>query len=264
VTDVNEIFWLEQLAADVPDDDGWLSPAERTRLGQLRFPKRRTDWRLGRWTAKRAIAAFFHFSLSSSGLAQVEIRSAPSGAPQAFIGNQPAQIVISLSHRDGVAACAVGECTALGCDLEVIEPRSSAFIADYFTGDEQAFVLSDPSDERDLKATLLWSAKESVLKALRTGLREDTRRVTVAMEAMQNQPMRPQPAAQYWHFLQTRHFERVFCGWWKAEGNLVRTVVADPPPLPPSLFEVDRTTATKFSAAANLGQNAPIVYSRNR
>jgi len=28
----------------------------------------------------------------------------------------------------------------IGCDLEVVEPRSDAFVADYFTSEEQALI----------------------------------------------------------------------------------------------------------------------------
>ena len=73
--------------------------------------------------------------------------------------NRP-QVTISLSHRSGAAICAVAPAGVdLGCDLEVIEPRSEAFVADYFTVDEQALVAQvvrggpvparDPALERE-------------------------------------------------------------------------------------------------------------------
>ena len=65
---------------------------------------------------------------------------------------------------------------ALGCDLEVIEPRSEEFVADYFTTEEQKMVSQAPIADRSKLLALLWSAKESALKALREGLRFDTRR----------------------------------------------------------------------------------------
>ena len=48
---------LKQIQADVPEDNDWLSADERARLNQMRIPKCGADWRLGRWTAKRALAA---------------------------------------------------------------------------------------------------------------------------------------------------------------------------------------------------------------
>ena len=127
-------YWLEQTEADVLAGDDWLSPGETRRLAEMRFPKRRADWRLGRWTAKCAVCACLD---RTGSLGDIEIRAAPSGAPEVFYANRPVDVEISISHRAGVACCVVArKIAAIGCDLELIEPRSSAFIADYFTVDE--------------------------------------------------------------------------------------------------------------------------------
>ena len=177
-----DVYWLELRQADVPDGNDWLSAGELARLDAMRFPKRRADWRLGRWTAKRALSAY----LKASGdlpppLADMEVRAAASGAPEAFLAAKPAGVIISLSHRNGTALCTITPSAAqLGCDLELIEPRSEAFVADYFTGAEQALVAQSPAADRPQLLALLWSAKESALKALHEGLRLDTRSVTVS------------------------------------------------------------------------------------
>ena len=128
---------MEQTEADVPTVDDWLSPNEQALLNAMRFAKRRSDWRLGRWTAKNALALYFLYlklPADPQVLASIEIRSASTGAPEAYFGNQPAAATISLSHRAGIAACAVTmPGVELGCDLEMVEPRSDAFVADYFT-----------------------------------------------------------------------------------------------------------------------------------
>ena len=129
-----DVFWLEQSEADLPAGDDWLSAGEVDRLTTMRVPKRRADWRLGRWTAKRALSAYLNLPGHHQALTDIEIRPAPSGAPEAFIANRPASAAISLSHCNGNAICAVAAFgTALGCDLELVEPRSDAFVADYFT-----------------------------------------------------------------------------------------------------------------------------------
>jgi hypothetical protein len=51
-----DLYWLEQSEADVPAHNDWLSVRERAFLDTIRFAKRRGDWRLGRWAAKRALA----------------------------------------------------------------------------------------------------------------------------------------------------------------------------------------------------------------
>src|ERR1700739_658574 len=114
-----DISWLEQTEADVPTENQWLSTRERMCLSGMRFVKRRTDWRLGRWTAKHSVSACLNVSTDIGALADTEILSAPSGAPEVFLRDRPADVAISLSHRDGTALCAVAPAgTSFGCDLE--------------------------------------------------------------------------------------------------------------------------------------------------
>jgi 4'-phosphopantetheinyl transferase len=151
-----QVYWLEQTEADLPAGNDWLSASEAARLRTFRFAKRRNDWRLGRWTAKSAVAHFLKVPADPQVLASLEIRSAPSGAPEVFFQNNPAAVAISLSHRAGIAACAVtGSNGVLGCDLEIIEPRSDAFLTDYFTTEEQSFVVGNCAGDRSLLLALL-------------------------------------------------------------------------------------------------------------
>ena len=218
------IYWLEQTEADVPAANEWLNPNEAIRLAALRFAKRRADWQLGRWTAKHAVAACLDLPTDLPALANLEIRAASSGAPEVFLYDQPADISISLSHSASTALCAVAPpATTFGCDLETVEPRSDAFIADYFTVSEQALIQRTSVEERPLLVALLWSGKESALKALRLGLRLDTRCMSVSLDdecpAFNN--------SDRWHPLYIRHSGTpTFEGWWRVQDNLVRTIVS--------------------------------------
>jgi 4'-phosphopantetheinyl transferase len=139
-------------------------------------------------------------------------------------------MVISLSHRAGVAACAVAlSGVALGCDLETVEPRSDGFVADYFTGEEQGLIAQAPVADRFRLVALLWSGKESALKALRVGLRSDTRALTVRSLAPLGQTL-----ASTWYPLQIQCADgQAFTGWWQDANDLLRTVVAALPSAPP-------------------------------
>ncbi len=242
------LYWLEQTAADMPAENNWLSPAEVLQLGGLRFPKRRGDWRLGRWTAKRAVAAQMNLSADPSAPADVEIRPASDGAPEVFLAGQAAAITISLSHCAGTAICAVmPSLAAVGCDLELIEPRSSGFFNDYFTAEEQAMVLRMPQKDRPWLLTLLWSAKESALKALRVGLRADTRSVAVSLSDSAGERAKAGESAadpleidqSRWSRLQAVCDNgKVFRGWWRREESLIYTVVADPPTAEPIPLDI--------------------------
>ena len=244
-----QLYWLEQAEADLPSQYGWLAAAEALRLKSFRFPKRRADWLLGRWTAKNAVAIHLGLPVDANSLANVEIRQTPSGAPDVLVANQPAPLVISLSHRSGRSICALAPAgEAIGCDLEVVEPRSDAFIGDYFAAEEQAVLAHTFEEDRAWVVTLLWSAKESALKALREGLRLDTRSVTVRLadpqphranesppgeEGWLSRVERPETAGG-WRRLWVRHSTgQVFPGWWLHAGGFVRTAVTGSPSAAP-------------------------------
>ena len=176
-----DVYWLERSAADLPAQNDWLSASDRARLDGMRFAKRRDDWRLGRWTAKLAVAAYLNLPTDLQALAEIEVLPAPSGAPEVFLANQPAEVTISLSHRDGIAICAIaGSGVALGCDLEIVEPRSDAFVSDYFTPEEQKR-WSPRRTPQTVFCFWLYSGapRRARSKHLRTGLRLDTRSVVV-------------------------------------------------------------------------------------
>jgi 4'-phosphopantetheinyl transferase len=216
-----DLYWLEQSELDVPHHSRWLGSQELRQLQNLIFLKRRTEWRLGRWTAKCAIAVHRRLPLVPEVLATIEICSSPSGAPDAFIANRPANVTLSISHRAGAALCALSSMPVrLGCDMELVESHSAAFLQDYFTFEERDFIARSPSDDRDRFIALLWSAKESALKAMREGLRLDTRCVVVRPDAQQKHG---------WSTLKACSRQGdVFYGWWREENGFLRTLVSDP------------------------------------
>lgn len=224
---MEKIYWLEQTADEVPGDDGWLDSFELQVQRGLRFPKRRADWRLGRWTAKNAVAARLALQSEGAACGSISIRAAPDGAPEAFVYGRPSEWSISLSHSAGTAICAVASSACrVGCDLDSIEPRGEAFIDDYFTASEKLLFREAPPDQADRTATILWSAKESALKALRQGLRLDTR--SVAVRLIENRMFGP------WSGLEIcSDREATFYGWWSVTGELVRTIVAEAIPAVP-------------------------------
>jgi 4'-phosphopantetheinyl transferase len=159
-------------ARELPPGDDWLGPAEQAILRGLRWPERRRDFRLGRLAAKRALALVAGCD-GALARRRFEVRPAPGGVPQAFRDEAPLAVALSLSHSHGWASAAVLRGTGpLGCDLERIEARGPAFLDAYLTWSEREFVGKGGAEsERPLRATLVWSAKEAVMKALGEGLR---------------------------------------------------------------------------------------------
>ncbi|MHB1192694.1 MAG: 4'-phosphopantetheinyl transferase family protein [Longimicrobiales bacterium] len=232
--------------ASVPEDDAWLTPAERAILDRFRVTKRAADWRLGRWVAKKAVARALgadpHGAAGRRGgrgdegvvpaPSEIEILAGPGGGPRACIltpGDRP-PVSVSLSHSadTGFAAAVVGS-VRLGCDVEEIAPRSHEFVSDYFTAEEAAWIRAGgeeraPAPERHVRANLLWSAKESALKALGEGLRKDTRSVVVGVERVDGACLGG--AGDAWRPLSvTSAGGERFAGWWRFAGGLVWTVV---------------------------------------
>src|SRR3954452_15168497 len=212
--------WLTRSSADVPAGDAWLGARERAVLAGLRVAKRRADWRLGRWTAKAALGAFG----VAGDPARLEILAAPDGAPEAWRDGRRLGLSLSLSHRAGLAlAAAAREPRVIGCAVELVEPRSDAFVREWLAPQEQARLGGDP----DLQANLAWSAKEAAAKVRREGLRLDVRRaVATAGET---------PAAGGWRPLNvdwTTEGTRP-AGWWRRLDGYVLTVASEPGGPPP-------------------------------
>lgn len=214
--------WLLQHLEDVPEGDDWLAEGERRVSDALRFAKRRRDWRLGRWTAKRALLGF----LATPGLepASLEVRAAADGAPEAVQNGVPLPVALSISHSGPCGLCAVAAAPLLlGCDIERLEERGESLVRDYFTPGETAYCLGASGEAGILRANLVWSAKESVLKALREGLRRDTRSVEVIAGPEADGGCRG------WKRWTGSCLEsgRRFHGWWRAREGYVLTLASD-------------------------------------
>lgn len=176
-----------------PDD---LSPDERAKLAALEFDRRRRKWLLGRRAAKRVVAEV----LARAGdpvpqPREITIDNDPAGAPFATLaGGRRVPFCLSISHREGVALAVVATLpdVSLGADLETVAPRDPALVRQFFLDSEQARVgATPPGPDRDRLVARIWSAKESVTKALGVGLRVDTRTIEIAGEGGSAWPRAP-------------------------------------------------------------------------
>lgn len=218
----------------MPADQSWLAEGEAARAAGMRFTKRRTEYLLRRWAAKHAVAAATGRPADPPALlARIEVRNAVTGAPLVWVDGLRTGLGISLTDRAGWAVCLVsGRSGPVGCDLELVEPRSAGFVRDFLTDAEQALVAAAGSAQlRHEMANLVWSAKESALKVLRTGLRRDTRSVEVRLTE-------PASTVGSWSALVVRTAEgRELPGWWCRHGHFVLTVAYDAPARPPVSLE---------------------------
>lgn len=220
------IRWLSQGIESVPAGSAWLTPREAAWAARMRYPKRLTEYRMARWCAKSAVAATLPGAPEPSA---IEIGHLPEGAPAAYVNGEQFALRISMTDRADWAVCAVAPVgVEVGCDLELVEPRSATFVRDYFVPEEQALALFDGAPD-PVMANLIWSAKESALKVLRTGLRRDTRSVTVELE----------PSADGgWHPLTITSSEgRRFPGWWQRFGPFLLTFASSGPTTEPQALD---------------------------
>ncbi|MDJ0925094.1 MAG: 4'-phosphopantetheinyl transferase superfamily protein [Acidimicrobiia bacterium] len=208
--------WLAASLEDVAPDAEWVDEALAARLARMTYTKRYSEARLGRWAAKQAVAK----TMRIESVRDVVIRNAPDGAPETLVRGRLIDAVIAMTDRSDWAVCMVlpGR-TRIGCDLEIVEPRSRAFVSDYFTLPEQETVAA--ADDPAVMANLIWSAKESALKVLRTGLRQDTRTVEVTLL---------EHTDGEWRGLEVKEQTgRILPGWWLRHNEFVLTCAAEGP-----------------------------------
>ncbi len=232
------IEWLVQRAHDNPrvaaglPPEGLLSKQETAVYDRLQSDKRRKDWILGRWTAKRLLQAAAEKEggrpLPDSA---ISILAADDGAPELWLNRDDrlhkGSYQISISHAQDVSLCAVvaGKSYHLGADIEKIAPRSPRFIEDYFTRAEGAAVRQAPADFRDCLVTAIWSGKESALKALRQGLRLDTRSLSCHFPFPFQLVDQWQPFSIHGSGEKEDADRHQFGGWWRIWDDFVLTLV---------------------------------------
>ena len=178
MTDLDAAAWalppgLAARLARTPDASALTAP-ERARLAAFGHADRRRQFALGR-TAARTLAA------ERLGVAprDVPLAVGPDGAPEV------AGACVSIAHTgragDAAALAAVAD-GPVGVDLERVAPRRPDLWTRILTPAERPLLdaLGGPTDDAQ---TLLWTLKEAVLKAQRTGFRAGGRSVTLALDA---------------------------------------------------------------------------------
>ena len=124
--------------------------------------KRKNDFIIGRYTAKQALNAIHRSSLS-----QINIMPGSFGQPILKYPEIPFEISISHKANYAVALLFPKE-QPMGVDIEIILDTNRKFLLDQFTAYER---LAFCNHKQSAKAiAMLWSAKESLSKALKTGL----------------------------------------------------------------------------------------------
>jgi 4'-phosphopantetheinyl transferase len=142
-----------------------LHPLEYQLYDAFSNDQRKLNFILGRYCAKMALASLF------------EIKSLNQIYIEAGVFNQPIikaptipNIRVSISHdKLSSIALAYPEEHPMGIDIESIQPDKTSEIEDYLTPHE-IILINEFNQTHNLVVTIIWTAKESLSKVLKTGL----------------------------------------------------------------------------------------------
>ena len=142
-----------------------LGKTETAYFSTLRFARRQRSYLLGRYAGKTALSAV----LSEPDLRAIEIERGVFEQPIVRYGRNGGWEV-TISHTGDLAvALAYPAGHPMGVDLEQVDPGQHETILSQLSVREIAWLNLHPA-ERFQFASSLWAAKESLSKALRTGL----------------------------------------------------------------------------------------------
>jgi len=159
---------------DIPDDDGWLSPAERDECAGWRNPIRRRDWRAGRWLLKAMIQSELSAQSDQTEplpLSDIEILSRDalrrSVRPRACVAGRWLPWQLSLGHGDGVVCGVIAPAMDVHVGIDVVASDAPLNSADelWFTAVERQLMRSRP----EITAQTLWAVKEAIYKSANCG-----------------------------------------------------------------------------------------------
>jgi 4'-phosphopantetheinyl transferase len=235
------IEWLIQRSVDHPllakgvPPGGFLSTHETSVFDNLYSTKRREEWLLGRWTAKKLIQTDVEKSGRRLSCSEISILAGKDGAPVVWLGEgdrlTPANVTLSISHSKRASLCAIVRpgTIPLGADIEVIEPRVGGFAECYFTEEEKQTIRRAFPEHSDRLITAIWSGKEAALKAVRQGLRLDTHSLSCTFPSPL-QSFAQDQTTDCWHpfTIQWRNgiVFPALAGWWQVWQEYILTLVS--------------------------------------
>jgi 4'-phosphopantetheinyl transferase len=171
-----------------------LPASEREEGSRFVRPADRTQWMLARASLRMVLAKYL-----GGDPRELRIEVGASGKPG--LAQAPdSPIRFNLSHSDNLALIAVSQGREVGIDVERIRevPKLKAILDDFFSEQEQAYVLSREGQVRTTAFFLLWTRREAAAKAVGIGLFEALTRFTLPLRDVDRAGFRvdlPRPLA---------------------------------------------------------------------
>ncbi len=142
-----------------------LHPRELTYFNTLKFDRRKRSYLIGRYAAKQALSSLLHEKDLTTILIDQGIFSQPIVI---YDGMHNVQVSITHCEEQG-AAIAFPEAHPMGIDIERMAPDKRGIFESQVTEREKEIISRLPY-AYDMMLALLWTAKEALSKALKTGL----------------------------------------------------------------------------------------------
>lgn len=146
-----------------------LSPDEQERAATYRFERDSASFIAGRYLLRRLLSVH-----TGTAPGKVALSSDKHGKLRL---KDHDTLQFSLANDDGLVTVAVAsgcDCVGIDCERADAEIEEAAWDS-YCSADERRWLAQLPAHERARGAIALWTLKESHLKALGIGLREDPR-----------------------------------------------------------------------------------------
>lgn len=179
-----------------PDLASSLSDAERRRAARFHFEHDRRAY-----VAAHALKRRMLCEAAGGAPGDWEFATEPGGKPIVAGGGGPH---FSLSHADGLVACAISHEVSLGIDIEPAGRRAPLGVAQaFFSSEERAWLFGLPCAERQLGFFRLWTLKEAFIKATGKGLAQSLRGFAIGFDPLGVSFADAAAAAPGpWHFMQ--------------------------------------------------------------
>lgn len=171
-TDLNEsvIYLVQTLSyseAEVALFQQILSPQEQQKAERFRFQKDRQSYIVTHAMLRKILGNY-----TASDPAKLEFILNEYGKPS--LAENPKEIYFNLSHCSGLSALAFTVKSEIGIDIEKIDPEFDfdLIAKAHFSDAENSFIDHEPPESRKRFYTV-WTRKESLLKAIGTGIAEN-------------------------------------------------------------------------------------------
>lgn len=143
-----------------------LSSNEQIELESQKYQKRRIEYKLGRYIAKKSVSHFY----KDTKLNQISIERGIFNQPVLYCPNNVKNIQVSISHTNNIAvSIAFPEEHPLGVDIEKVSDTTVEALKAKMLYKEMDLLQSVQMDKNP-GLTMLWTVKESLSKVMKTGL----------------------------------------------------------------------------------------------